>query len=325
MNRYLLIPITLLVMLLSACAPASTSTPAPAAAPTVDAMMKDPTPTTEAMMAQGTGTPNAMMESGTGTPEAMMGPATGTPDAMMPKETPGSDAMMPKETPGSGAMMGPLPDPITTPHFVDSAPMHGAKFALVPDQVLINFDFTLHEDSEITVTRDGAPLTIGKTTLGDKKLSLSATLPKDAGDGLYVVKYKACWPDRSCHNGQFGFTVDSKAKSSYLDLTGKSEVTLHLKGVQFTPPSIIISKGTKVTWVNDDPVIHFVNSDPHPSHNAVPALNSLEIKQGESYSYTFDQAGEWAYHCSAHVPQNMFGRIIVVEGDAMAKSMPDQS
>ena len=246
-----------------------------------------------------------------------------TVESMMDKGTPTPDAMMPKATTSPEAMMGKLPDQITTPHLLDSAPKHGDKFAQAPTQILINFDFTLHEDSAITVTREGAPVTTGKTTLGEKKLSLTATLPGDAGDGLYVVKYKACWPDRSCHDGQFAFTVDAKMKSSYLDLTGQSEVTVRLKGIKFEPERIIVSRGTKVTWINDDPVVHFVNSDPHPSHNVVATLNSLEIKKGDSFNYTFDQSGEWAIHCSAHVPENMLGRVIVLESAVMQPKATD--
>ncbi|MBI4790917.1 MAG: copper resistance protein CopC [Chloroflexi bacterium] len=292
MKQTILAIAALLTVLLVACAPAATPTPEamkPQAAPTVEAMMDKPTPTAEAMMPK----------------------ETATPEAMMPKETTSPEAMMPKETTSPEAMMGKLPDQITAAHFVDSAPKHGDKFAQAPTQILINFNFTLHEDSAITVTRDGAAVDVGKPTLGEKKLSLSATLPSNAGDGLYVVKYKACWPDRSCHDGVFAFTVDSKMKGTYLDLTGKSEVTVRLKGIQFSPQLIMVSRGTKVTWVNDDPVVHFVNSDPHPSHNVVATLNSLEIQNGESFSYTFDQAGEWAIHCSAHVPQNMLARVIV--------------
>lgn len=145
----------------------------------------------------------------TPTPDAMMKKETPTPDAMMAKASPTADAMVMK-TPVVDAMMGKLPDQMFAAHFVDSAPMHSQAFALVPEKVLINFNFTLDESSSIAVTKDDKPVTLGKVMLGERKLSMSAPLPKDAGDGLYVVKYKACWPDKSCHDGQFAFKVDSK-------------------------------------------------------------------------------------------------------------------
>jgi len=205
-----------------------------------------------------------------------------------------------------------LPQQQFAPHYVDSAPVHGKTFALVPDKVLINFDFSLAEPSNIAVTKDGKTLPIGTPTIsGPNSLHLSSTLPSDAGDGLYVVNYKACWPDRSCHDGRFAFTVDSKTKTSYLDMAGKKEIQIEMQNIKFGPVAAIISKGTKVTWTNRDSVTHFVNTDPHPSHNVLPELNSLDLNQGQSYSFTFNTPGEWSYHCSAHFPAGMVGRIIV--------------
>ena len=103
-----------------------------------------------------------------------------------------------------------FPDNLVTPHFVDSAPMNAEQVKQLPEKVVLNFNFTLHEISEIVIEKDGVALQTPKPTFGDKKLSMSTTLPKGTGDGLYVVKYKACWPDRSCHNGQFAFKVASK-------------------------------------------------------------------------------------------------------------------
>ena len=71
-----------------------------------------------------------------------------------------------------------------------------------------------------------------------------------------------------------------------------------------------MSKGTKVVWTNGDGVAHFVNTDPHPSHNVLADLNSLDLAQGQSYSFTFTEVGEWGYHCSAHY-LSMVGRVIV--------------
>jgi plastocyanin len=205
-----------------------------------------------------------------------------------------------------------LPQQQFAAHYVDSAPVYGKTFALVPDKVLINFDFSLAEPSAIAVAKDGKALPIGTPTIsGPNSLHLSSTLPSDAGDGLYVVNYKACWPDRSCHDGRFAFTVNSKTKASYLDMTGKKEVQIEMQDIKFQPEATIISKGTKVTWTNRDSVTHFVNTDPHPSHNVLRELNSLDLNQGQSYNFTFNTPGEWSYHCSAHFPAGMVGRVIV--------------
>ena len=136
-------------------------------------------------------TPTAMMEK---TPVAMM---EKTPDAMMQK-TP--DAMV-------GDTMMKLPEQQFAAHFVSSNPAHGAKVTQAPAAVTLNFNFTLSEASTIAVTDDGKALTLAKPSFTGNKLAMSVALPGGPGNGLYVVDYKACWPDNSCHTGKFGFTV----------------------------------------------------------------------------------------------------------------------
>ena len=127
---------------------------------------------------------------------------------VMKKEAPTAEVMT-KEMPGTDAMMGKLPDQLFAAHFVSSAPKHADALAKAPDKVLINFNFTLAEPSVITVLKDEKPIEV-KAVLAADKLSMSVPLPSNASDGLYLVKYKACWPDKSCHDGLFAFKVDSK-------------------------------------------------------------------------------------------------------------------
>jgi methionine-rich copper-binding protein CopC len=108
-----------------------------------------------------------------------------------------------------GAMMAKLPDQQFAAHFVDSTPKHGATFAQTPDKVVINFNFTLSEASTITFSKEGAPVVSAKPTFSGNKLTMSAPLPANVGNGLYQVDYRACWPDQSCHTGKFAFIVGS--------------------------------------------------------------------------------------------------------------------
>lgn len=233
-------------------------------------------------------------------------------DAMKKDGAMTGDAMQKDGGPMAGdTMMAKLPDQIFAAHYVDSAPAHGQKFAALPARVVINFNFTLSDASTIKVTRDGAALSIGKPVFGERNLSMSAALSPGSEDGLYVVDYKACWPDRSCHDGRFAFTADSKTAGAFIDMRGKGEVRIAMKESKFAPASVIVSRGTKVTWVNEESTPHFVNSDPHPSHNFLPTQNSLELKQGQIFGYAFNEAGEWPYHCSLHYPVGMVGRVLV--------------
>mgnify|MGYP000563055960 CR=1 FL=1 len=188
LKTFALLFATSALVLISACAPAATPPP-----PTADT----------AMMAKETDT--AMMAKETDT--AMMAHETNT--AMMAKET--ESAMMAKPTDAAmssnDSMMFKFPSQQFAAHFVDSMPMHEATLEKIPAQVVLNFNFTLSDASTITLEKDGKELKTAPGKLGDKKLSMTTEIPPDAGAGLYLVKYKACWPDSSCHDGQFAFAV----------------------------------------------------------------------------------------------------------------------
>ncbi len=204
-----------------------------------------------------------------------------------------------------------LGEPIDAPHFVDSFPNHSQTLTQVPRRIGINFDIPLTAESSITLERDGETLALAPTEFDARKIYMSAKLKAASGDGLYLAKYRACFANAGCSEGQIGFRVDAAQVKNFVDLTPEKKVMIHLRDVKYQPNQIIISQGTTVTWVNDDPFEHFVNSDPHPSHNAFPDFNSLDIPPQETFTYTFDESGEYNFHCSAHVPQNMFGTILV--------------
>ncbi|MBI2965401.1 MAG: cupredoxin domain-containing protein [Chloroflexi bacterium] len=216
------------------------------------------------------------------------------------------DAMMAKE---GDAMMTKVPDKIVAPHFVDSVPNHGDVLPQAPNSIVLSFNFNLHADSSLAVTRDGQPVTLGTRIVSANQLTMSAPVTGGTGDGVYTVTYKACWPDRSCHEGSVSFVVDSAKAGSFENMRGRSQVAIAMKDITFSPQRIVVSAGTKVTWTNDDEVVHFVNTDPHPSHNGLAALNSSALEKGQSYAFTFDKSGIYGYHCSAHT--NMTGQVLV--------------
>ena len=69
----------------------------------------------------------------------------------------------------------------------------------------------------------------------------------------------------------------------------------------FTSP-VTVSKGTKVTWINNDTESHSIVSDDG-------AFNTLDLANGESKSNTFHKTGTFTYHCPLH--EGMTGVIIV--------------
>jgi plastocyanin len=65
----------------------------------------------------------------------------------------------------------------------------------------------------------------------------------------------------------------------------------------FLPATIKVKKGTTVTWTNQDASPHRVASDPHPTHEGLPGLDSGEpLAKGDTYSFTFEKTGTFTYH-----------------------------
>ncbi|MBI2984200.1 MAG: copper resistance protein CopC [Candidatus Kerfeldbacteria bacterium] len=201
-------------------------------------------------------------------------------------------------------------DPKKSAHYESNTPAHGAILPAPPVNVVINFNFDLSTKSSIAINKDGQEYGTGETTVDGNKLTLRHGFNGDAPDGLYTVTYNACWPDGSCHDGSFQFAIDRSSAASAVDLTNQGEITIRLKDLAFSPRLIRIWRGTTVTWVNDDSVDHYINTDSHPAHTYFLEQNSSALKNGQSFSQTFSRAGVYPYHCSAHAGF-MTGTIIV--------------
>lgn len=85
-----------------------------------------------------------------------------------------------------------------------------------------------------------------------------------------------------------------------------SSVTVDLTNIQFAPQGIRVKPGTTVTWVNRDAVVHNVRQIESVF------LSQDELKQGDTFSFTFDKPGAFKYQCTYHHP-NMNG-VVIVEG-----------
>jgi plastocyanin len=82
--------------------------------------------------------------------------------------------------------------------------------------------------------------------------------------------------------------------------TAAAEVTID--NFSFRPQTLTVAVGTTVTWTNRDDIPHTVVSD-----DAV--FKSKARDTDEKFSYTFDKAGTYPYHCSIH--PKMTGQVVV--------------
>ncbi|HWS20105.1 MAG TPA: cupredoxin family copper-binding protein [Nitrososphaera sp.] len=72
----------------------------------------------------------------------------------------------------------------------------------------------------------------------------------------------------------------------------------------FSPNPVEVKVGETVTWINDDSGRHSVTSKDGTFDSGV-------MGKGQSFSYTFDKAGEYPYFCSPH--PGMVGTVVVTE------------
>jgi plastocyanin len=70
----------------------------------------------------------------------------------------------------------------------------------------------------------------------------------------------------------------------------------------FAPDESDVKVGDSVKWTNGDGATHTVTAD-------AGAFDSGNLAGGKSFSFTFDQAGTFAYHCKIH--QSMTGTVVV--------------
>jgi plastocyanin len=67
---------------------------------------------------------------------------------------------------------------------------------------------------------------------------------------------------------------------------------------------LVITMGTTVTWTNTDAIAHTSTSD-------TGVWDSGILAPGQSFSFTFAQAGTFPYHCAIHGAASMSGTIVV--------------
>ena len=224
-------------------------------------------------------------------------------------ETPLSEIMTKQEQPEQ-TPQATFGNPKKSAHYETNTPNHGSTLAGVPVNVVIDFNFDLAEPSEIKIEMGEKDYGVGDTVIDENKLSMRRSMDPSSPDGLYTVNYNACWPDKTCHDGYFQFAIDRSLSSEFEDMTGQDEITIRMSDIMFDPKDIKIGKGTKITWVNDDFVEHFVNTDSHPAHTYFLEQNSKALGNGDEFSLTFENPGIYPYHCSAH-EATMKGSILV--------------
>jgi plastocyanin len=78
--------------------------------------------------------------------------------------------------------------------------------------------------------------------------------------------------------------------------------SVSIKNFAFNPSPLTVKAGATVTWTNNDSAAHQIRSN---------IFNSVVLSPGDTFQFTFYNAGEYDYSCSIHPA--MLGKIIVTE------------
>jgi plastocyanin len=81
----------------------------------------------------------------------------------------------------------------------------------------------------------------------------------------------------------------------------ESGSSVSIANFAFSPQSLTVKVGTKVTWTNKDSLTHTVTANGGAFNQTVPS--------GSTFSFTFTKAGTYSYHCAIHT--SMTATIIV--------------
>ncbi|MDD5050490.1 MAG: cupredoxin family copper-binding protein [Candidatus Pacebacteria bacterium] len=86
----------------------------------------------------------------------------------------------------------------------------------------------------------------------------------------------------------------SEATPTMSEIPAPSSVSVNIANFAYSPATITVKAGTKVTWTNSDSAPHTITSD------SGSVLNSPRLAQGDLWSFTFTTPGTYAYHCAVH-------------------------
>ena len=111
-------------------------------------------------------------------------------------------------------------------------------------------------------------------------------------------------PGGSTTTGREGTTTTVAAPTTEAPTTttGSTATTISIADFAFDAPTVEIPVGTTVEWINNDSFAHSVVANDQ-------SFMSERLEPGDTFTFTFTAAGEFAYLCGIH--PSMMGSIVV--------------
>jgi plastocyanin len=102
--------------------------------------------------------------------------------------------------------------------------------------------------------------------------------------------------------GVSGYLIFTNSQKSAAP-SQEQPLAVFIAGFAFNPATLQVKVGTTVTWTNNEPAPHTITS--------ADFVGSGTLTEGQTFSYTFTQAGDYEYFCGIH--PSMRGEIQVTE------------
>ncbi|SRR3989344_7472245 len=129
------------------------------------------------------------------------------------------------------------------------------------------------------------------------------------------------------------FLFDNNEESQSSNINGNAMIEketassniIEITASGFSPNELTIKAGESVKFINKDSSMHWPASAIHPTHTVYPGSDITKcgtseqsvifdackgLKEGGTFTFVFNEAGEWSYH--DHLKASLRGKIIVV-------------
>ncbi len=134
-------------------------------------------------------------------------------------------------------------------------------------------------------------LVIGVKELNESGLSGIAILHDNGDDTTTVSVYLTSEEDG--HGAEEASPEAEEADAG--EAPPGDAVAMDIKNFKYGEPELAVPVGTTVTWTNQDGAPHTVTSD-----DGGKTVQSGTLNTGDTFSYTFEEAGTVTYHCEFH-------------------------
>lgn len=98
-----------------------------------------------------------------------------------------------------------------------------------------------------------------------------------------------------------GFFFYSSSNNTQKDQFVSTEPnTINIENLSFSPDVLTVKEGEKVTWLNNESMVHNIKSD---------IFNSEDLSRNDKFEFTFNEKGTFNYSCGIH--PEMQGQVVV--------------